>query len=116
MRERTQFPQIMSQQCQRQNIPVNGNAANHSDSNGGWLDLVGEPAAPPPLPSGFTAKGYGAMAGCVIAAVMGMATIIWYGLTEPPKDLVLRGDQVITPALLNQQAETAVENQHHPEL
>ena len=106
MGERIQYPQIMTQQCQRQNIPINGNAANHSDSNGGWLDLVGEPA-PPPLPSGFTAKGYGAMAGCVIAAVIGMATIIWYGLTEPPKEVEA---EVINPAFLNQEAETAVEN------
>lgn len=33
---------------------------------------------------GFTAKGYGGMAGCVIAAVIGLVTIIWYGATDSP--------------------------------
>jgi hypothetical protein len=95
-----QFPDVMLRQCQSQNIPVTGNAANHSDSDGGWLNLAGEPAPPSPLPSGFTAKGYGAMAGCVLAAVIGMGTIIWYGLTEVTKDYSLRGEPVINPAFL----------------
>jgi len=77
----------MSQMCQRQNIPIAGNAAGHTEDNGGLLDLTGEPSAPDPLPAGFTAKGYGAMAGCCIAAVMGMATIIWYGMTDSPDSL-----------------------------
>lgn len=84
MQETIKFPEVMAQQCQRQNIPIVGNAANHTESNGGLLDLTGEPSAPPPLPGGFTAKGYGAMAGCCIAAVMGMITIIWYGITDSP--------------------------------
>ena len=75
----------MSQQCQRQSIPIIGNAANHTESNGGFFDLSGEPSAPPPLPDGFTPKGYGAMAGCVLAAVMGLITILWYGLTDSPE-------------------------------
>jgi hypothetical protein len=95
-----QFPDVMLRQCQSQNIPVTGNAANHSDSDGGWLNLAGEPAPPSPLPGGFTAKGYGAMAGCVIAAVIGMGTIIWYGLTEVTKDYPLRGEPVINPVFL----------------
>ena len=80
------FPDIMAQQCQRQNIPIKGNAANHTEANGGLLDLTGEPSAPAPLPAGFTAKGYGAMVGCCMAAVMGLITIIWYGLTDSPND------------------------------
>lgn len=76
----------MTQQCQKQNIPVVGNAANHTTSNGGWLDLTGEPSAPPPPPGGFTAKGYGAMAGCCIAAVVGLITILWYGFTDIPTE------------------------------
>jgi hypothetical protein len=74
----------MTEQCQKLAVPVTGNAANRTNANGGYLDLTGEPAPPAPLPGGFTAKGYGAMAGCVIAAVMGMITIVWYGLTDPP--------------------------------
>jgi iron transport multicopper oxidase len=86
IQQNIQFPDVMLQQCQNQNIPVTGNAANHTESNRGLLDLTGEPSAPPPLPAGFTAKGYGAMAGCCIAAVMGMVTIVWYGLTDSPKE------------------------------
>lgn len=86
IQQRISFPDVMLQQCQRQNIPISGNAANHTESNGGLLDLNGEASAPPPLPGGFTAKGYGAMAGCCIAAVIGLITIVWYGLTDNPED------------------------------
>jgi iron transport multicopper oxidase len=84
MQQFIRYPEAMTQMCQRQNIPVVGNAANHTEETGGLLDLTGEPSAPPPLPAGFTAKGYGAMAGCCIAAVMGLLTIIWYGITDSP--------------------------------
>ena len=86
IQQNIRFPETMLQQCQKQNIPVTGNAANHTESNGGLLDLTGEPSAPSPLPAGFTAKGYGALAGCCIAAVMGLVTIVWYGLTESSKE------------------------------
>lgn len=86
IQQNIRFPDVMLQQCKNQNIPITGNAANHTQSTGGLLDLTGEPSAPPPLPAGFTAKGYGAMAGCCIAAVMGLVTIVWYGLTDSPKE------------------------------
>jgi iron transport multicopper oxidase len=91
MQQNIHFPDTMAQQCLRQHIPITGNAANHTESNGGLLDLTGEPSAPPPLPPGFTAKGYGAMAGCCVAAVMGLVTIVWYGLTDLPEDVQLEG-------------------------
>lgn len=86
IQQNIRFPDVMLQQCKLQNIPVIGNAANHTESTGGLLDLEGEPSAPPPLPAGFTAKGYGAMAGCCIAAVIGLVTIVWYGLTDSPTE------------------------------
>jgi iron transport multicopper oxidase len=87
MQERIKFPDVMAQQCQKLNVPIVGNAANHTEkSTGGLFDLTGERRAPDPLPAGFTAKGYGAMAGCCIAAVMGIITVLWYGLTESPDD------------------------------
>src|SRR5436190_1557455 len=97
----------MLQQCQKQNIPVTGNAANHTESNGGLLDLTGEPCAPHPLPAGFTAKGYGAMVGCCIAAVMGLVTIVWYGLTESSKEdypVPSARSSNVDPILIDQQA------------
>ena len=36
----------MRQQCLSQNIPIKGNAANHSESTGGWLKLTGERSVP----------------------------------------------------------------------
>ena len=84
-------------------VPVIGNAAGHGDilsptsSDGNtsllasspsssetldWLDLKGEPLSPKPLPAGFTAKGYVAMVFSCIAAVLGLASIVWYGLGE----------------------------------
>ena len=86
IQQRQKFPDVMYQQCQSQNIPVSGNAAGHTLNNGGLSDLSDEPAPPDPLPGGFTAKGYGAMAGCCIAAVMGLITIAWYGLTDSPEE------------------------------
>ena len=102
LQQRVKFPEDMLKQCQMQNIPVTGNAANHTDSNGGWLDLSGEPHAPPPIPAGFTAKGYVAMTGCVIAAIVGLITIVWYGLTDPFGDVPsgqgqLYADNIPTP-------------------
>ena len=86
IQQNIRFPDVMIQQCKMQNVPVTGNAANHTQFDKGLLDLTGEPSAPPPLPAGFTAKGYGAMAGCCIAAVMGLITIVWYGLTDSPME------------------------------
>jgi len=107
IQENIRFPEVMLQQCQKQNIPVTGNAANHTESNGGLLDLTGEPSAPPPLPAGFTAKGYGAMVGCCIAAVMGLVTIVWYGLTESSKEdypVPSARSSNVDPILIDQQA------------
>jgi len=112
MQQNIRFPDIMAQQCKRQNIPITGNAANHTESNGGLLDLTGEPRAPPPLPAGFTAKGYGAMAGCCIAAVMGLVTILWYGLTESPEDnhMENRSSSLGAPVFIDQRAEETSES------
>ena len=99
IQQRITFPEVMAQQCQAQNIPITGNAANHSDNSSGWLDLTGEPSAPPPLPAGFTAKGYGAMAGCCIAAITGLITIVWYGFTDIPEETEIATQPEVDPSL-----------------
>lgn len=43
------------------------------------LDLRGQNTPPQPLPEGFTAKGIVAMTFSIVAAVLGMAVIGWYG-------------------------------------
>jgi iron transport multicopper oxidase len=78
------IPKEITDQCNAQSIPITGNAAGKSFvSENSALDLNGEPVAPNPLPDGFTTKGYVAMAGCCVSAVLGMLSIVWYGLTSP---------------------------------
>ena len=77
-------PQDIMDQCRVQGTPVVGNAAGKPfDSVAHAYDLSGEHVQQDSLPGGFTAKGYVAMAGCVVSAVLGMATIVWYALTSP---------------------------------
>ena len=77
-------PQDIIDQCMAQGTPVVGNAAGKQfDSEANAYDLTGEHVQQDALPDGFTAKGYVAMAGCVVSAVLGMATILWYALTSP---------------------------------
>ncbi|THH31008.1 hypothetical protein EUX98_g3197 [Antrodiella citrinella] len=74
--ERNAVPQYLIDQCASQNIATSGNAAAHSDPD----DLVGLPAGPFPQILGWRPKGIGAMAGCVLTAVIGMLTVTWYAL------------------------------------
>lgn len=39
------------------------------------------PLGPYPQVLGWTPRGIGAMFACVFTAVLGMATVVWYGLT-----------------------------------
>lgn len=59
--------------------PTAGNAAANTVS---LLDLTGQPSPPAPLPSGFTAKGIVALIFTCIAAFVGIAAIVWYGMGE----------------------------------
>ncbi|OLL26531.1 Iron transport multicopper oxidase [Neolecta irregularis DAH-3] len=64
--------------CAQQKIPTSGNAAANIVN---WDDLTGANRDIGELPSGFTAKGYGAMAGCILSAVLGLSAVITYGIT-----------------------------------
>lgn len=65
--------------CKAANVPYTGNAAGNTVD---FLDLEGENVAPGPLPVGFTARGIVAMVFSCLAALLGLATITWYGLAE----------------------------------
>ncbi|KAF7942721.1 uncharacterized protein EAE97_006175 [Botrytis byssoidea] len=65
--------------CQARGVPYTGNAAGNTED---YLDLKGANVAPGPLPAGFTAKGIVAMVFSCLAALLGLATITWYGLAE----------------------------------
>lgn len=59
--------------CQARGTPTSGNAAGNKDA----LDLRGQNAPPPPLPEGFTAKGYAAIFFSGVSAVLGMGVLCW---------------------------------------
>ncbi|KAK6609370.1 multicopper oxidase [Botrytis cinerea] len=65
--------------CQTRGVPYTGNAAGNTED---YLDLKGANVAPGPLPAGFTAKGIVTMVFSCLAALLGLATITWYGLAE----------------------------------
>ncbi|ORY86092.1 Cupredoxin [Protomyces lactucae-debilis] len=71
-------PQNTYDNCKAHNVNVLGNAAGKSD----LYDLSGQNAPPGPLPAGFTPRGIVAMFFTILAAVIGMAAIAWYGLGE----------------------------------
>jgi iron transport multicopper oxidase len=63
--------------CEVANVPTVGNAAGNTKN---YLDLSGANLSPARLPAGFTAKGIVALVFSVIAAIVGMAVIVWYGM------------------------------------
>nr|BAU94255.1 laccase [Pholiota microspora] len=70
------IPQIMKDHCTALGKPVSGNAAGFASAT----DLSGLPLGPFPQVLGWRPKGIGAMFGCVLTAVLGMASVVWYAL------------------------------------
>ncbi|CCH46068.1 putative secreted protein [Wickerhamomyces ciferrii] len=64
--------------CADLNIATNANVANNTV----FTDLSGENVQQPPVPSGFTAKGYVAFVFSCVAGVLGLITISIYGLID----------------------------------
>ncbi|KAF8956295.1 Fet3 protein [Flammula alnicola] len=69
-------PSVMYDHCKALGKPVSGNAAGFASTT----DLDGLPLGPYPQKLGWHSKGIGAMAGCILAAVFGMASVVWYAL------------------------------------
>lgn len=67
-------PQFMYDQCAAQGIATSGNAVGIQSAT----DLAGQPLGPWPIVAGWTPKAKGAMAGCVLAALVGMLSVVWY--------------------------------------
>ncbi|KAI7854773.1 multicopper oxidase-domain-containing protein [Circinella umbellata] len=78
--QRMTLPQAFNDICEAGNIPINGNGAGKEG-----LDLKGAPSGITLIYDGFTSKGKGAMAACIIAAIIGMGSIVWYALSDPEK-------------------------------
>ncbi|KAI9491562.1 multicopper oxidase-domain-containing protein [Zychaea mexicana] len=79
--QRMTLPSSMSEMCTAGGIPATGNAAGKKG-----LDLSGAPSGVTLIYDGFTARGKGAMAGCIIAALLGIATIVWFAHADPQKE------------------------------
>lgn len=74
MQERLEVPQQILDQCKAAGIPTEGNAAGKRG-----FDLEGAPYGPMVYPLGWTRKAKGGMAGCVLSAMVGIGSILWYG-------------------------------------
>ncbi|CED83488.1 Multicopper oxidases [Phaffia rhodozyma] len=68
------IPQEMKDHCAALGIHADGNVVGTYSTT----DFTGEPLGPYPIVAGWTTKARGAMAGCVLAAVLGMASVVWY--------------------------------------
>ncbi|KAH9958044.1 ferroxidase [Russula dissimulans] len=69
-------PQALTQQCLKDLLPVSGNAAGHASPT----DLSGLAPEPSVQHNGWHTKGILAMTGCVLTAVLGMLSVMWYAL------------------------------------
>ncbi|KAG5721430.1 Iron transport multicopper oxidase fio1 [Termitomyces sp. T112] len=76
VQQRNSPPQIMRDYCSALGKMVSGNAAGIASTT----DLKGLPLGPFPQILGWRPKGIGAMFGCVLTAVLGMATVTWYSI------------------------------------
>ncbi|KAJ2802108.1 ferroxidase fet3 [Coemansia guatemalensis] len=74
MQQRLHVPQQLYDHCASAGIATSGNAAGRAG-----LDLQGLPTGPFPYPLGWTRKARAALAGCVVAALIGISAIVWQG-------------------------------------
>ncbi|KAI8334409.1 Cupredoxin [Chlamydoabsidia padenii] len=78
--QRMTLPQAFKDVCTAGGNPADGNAAGKQG-----LDLSGAPDGITLIFDGFTAKGKGAMAACILSALIGMTAIVFYALSDPEK-------------------------------
>jgi iron transport multicopper oxidase len=79
IQERVNVPQQHFDVCKAGGVPYVGNAAGNDKD---LLDLTGQNAPPAPLPNGFTSRGIVALIFSVISALLGMGSIVVYGLSD----------------------------------
>lgn len=76
------LPKDHFEACKLSGVPSQGNAAGRYGDRHDWFNLAGENLQVAPLPEGFTAKGYYAMAICALAAIYGVFTIYRFGIQD----------------------------------
>lgn len=80
LQERMTIPKDHLDACKAANVPTVGNAAGRTGAE--ILDLKGEPKQPGFLPNGFTPRGIVAMTFTCASALLGIAFLIFYGLSD----------------------------------
>ncbi|KAL6251810.1 ferroxidase fet3 [Rhinocladiella similis] len=80
IQEKLTIPDDHYAACRAGDVPYTGNAAGNTED---FLDLSGAPSQPGVIPyGGFTAKGIVAMVFAVLSAVLGIASLTVYGLSD----------------------------------
>ncbi|KAG8624405.1 hypothetical protein KVT40_007472 [Elsinoe batatas] len=77
MQKTLSIPEDHMQACKDIGTLTSGNAAGNTVD---LFDLKGENSPPAPLPVGFTPKGIVAMTFSIVAALLGLVVISWYGM------------------------------------
>ncbi|KAG2146288.1 Fet3 protein [Suillus clintonianus] len=75
-RAQDRVPSFMYDQCAALGVLSSGNAAGHASPT----DLSGLPLGPWVQKLGWLPKGIWAMAGCVLTAIIGIVTVMWYAM------------------------------------
>ncbi|KZT62420.1 multicopper oxidase [Calocera cornea HHB12733] len=72
------IPQVFADQCAMQGIPASGNVVGLNSTT----DFNGEAIGPftQYYLFGWTTKAKGALAGCILSALCGMAVVVWYAM------------------------------------
>nr|UOP57150.1 putative iron transport multicopper oxidase [Thecaphora frezii] len=82
MQQRLQLPAGTIEQCQAAGQPTTGNAAGINSTT----DFEGLRKGPKELESGWTPRAVGAFTGCIITALVGLASVIVYGWKDEDED------------------------------
>lgn len=77
IQERVTIPQGHYDVCESASVPYQGNAAGNTVN---LFDLKGQNSQPGWIPGGFTTRGIVALVFCAISALIGVASIVIYGL------------------------------------
>lgn len=72
------LPSEMAEQCRMMNLPTSGNAGGIENSLTNFGAL---PSPPEFLHAGWTDTMIGTFVACIVSALIGMATICWYGFS-----------------------------------
>ncbi|KAL8278893.1 hypothetical protein RQP46_008764 [Phenoliferia psychrophenolica] len=68
------IPQVMKDQCEMLGIASTGNVAGKNSTT----NFHGEAVGPFPQKNGWRPRAIGALAGTILAALVGMAAVVWY--------------------------------------